>query len=497
MKNIPINYQLLQVALLAFLISSFFTQQVKAQCNLEDIDIQYNQNEDCLFPNTVNFTSILEEKSSNIELRKLTTDYFQEVIINFPTVEGCLYTLEVEGIMTVWDDGPGSPTFNDWFDGFGKFDLVTGFISGPEGGVFSNIEPKPSQIIPNNYNENHIYEYKYLGTGEDIKYHFDDTQYSDNGGEIAFTFTAIPCYEYQWEFSNGETSDEANPDITFNEPGLYSASLTVVDLINNCSLSYQTDILIGEEYISNDQVNICEGDSYTLPNGVIVTESGEYNSFFTTQFGCDSIIVTKVEVSDTIITNPVAYFCEGDSFTLPSGEVVTEPGEYNSFFTNQLGCDSIIVSKVELVSDTIITNPVAYFCEGDSFTLPSGEVVTEPGEYNSFFTNQLGCDSIIVSKVEIGENCEPCLSIIVSGFSPNNDDINDSFFYQINCELIDFQHVVYDRWGNQVFRTEEKGIFWDGTYNNNSPIGTYVWVIKYTTVDGDNILEKGNITLVK
>lgn len=44
---------------------------------------------------------------------------------------------------------------------------------------------------------------------------------------VKFTNNSILATSYQWDFGNGQTSTEAEPEVTFNEPGNYTVSLSV------------------------------------------------------------------------------------------------------------------------------------------------------------------------------------------------------------------------------------------------------------------------------
>lgn len=116
--------------------------------------------------------------------------------------------------------------------------------------------------------------------------------------------------------------------------------------------------------------------------------------------------------------------------------------------------------------------------------------------YELFATNQWGClnkDSVLViveGKIMLE---------LPTGFSPNGDGINDVFriVRYLNIERLDMFNV-YNRWGNQVFSTTDITQGWDGTVNSiNQPIGTYVWVVYGVSKDGDEILRRGNITLIR
>lgn len=69
-----------------------------------------------------------------------------------------------------------------------------------------------------------------------------------------------------------------------------------------------------------------------------------------------------------------------------------------------------------------------------------------------------------------------------SGFTPNDDGLNDVF--QIQGEAIsyqDFSLIIYDRWGTQVFRSNTPDRAWDGHWVNGPkvPAGSYPFVLRY------------------
>jgi gliding motility-associated-like protein len=88
-----------------------------------------------------------------------------------------------------------------------------------------------------------------------------------------------------------------------------------------------------------------------------------------------------------------------------------------------------------------------------------------------------------------------------TGFTPNNDGLNDVFqFYGLdNIETFDF--YIYNRLGEVVFEGTSVDDTWDGTYQGQPcPWGVYGWVAHYTAnVEGelreDTI--KGHVSIVK
>ena len=68
---------------------------------------------------------------------------------------------------------------------------------------------------------------------------------------------------------------------------------------------------------------------------------------------------------------------------------------------------------------------------------------------------------------------------IKSGFSPNQDGINDTFVIENLDRFPNNQLCVFNRWGNQVLQVENYQNNWDGTWNENAvlPDGTYFYVL--------------------
>lgn len=97
-----------------------------------------------------------------------------------------------------------------------------------------------------------------------------------------------------------------------------------------------------------------------------------------------------------------------------------------------------------------------------------------PGDYEvtQVVTSDFGCiDSItIIVAVETD-----FYLYIATAFTPDNDGINDCFEIKgVGFEGIDF--AVYDRWGNEVYRSTDENDCWDGTYRGQPlPTGAYSW----------------------
>ena len=62
---------------------------------------------------------------------------------------------------------------------------------------------------------------------------------------------------------------------------------------------------------------------------------------------------------------------------------------------------------------------------------------------------------------------------IPTAFTPNGDGVNDTYYIMAN-NVKSFHMDIYDRWGQEVFSSDDINTHWDGTYKGKpQPTGTY------------------------
>ncbi|MCR9171783.1 MAG: gliding motility-associated C-terminal domain-containing protein [bacterium] len=82
-------------------------------------------------------------------------------------------------------------------------------------------------------------------------------------------------------------------------------------------------------------------------------------------------------------------------------------------------------------------------------------------------------------------------------FSPNGDFDND-IFYVYGGQLQQVEFFIFDRWGEQVFFTDDILIGWDGNFKGQpAQSGVYVYRFSATDFEGNHLSFSGNITLVR
>jgi gliding motility-associated-like protein len=133
------------------------------------------------------------------------------------------------------------------------------------------------------------------------------------------------------------------------------------------------------------------------------------------------------------------------------------------------------------LSNPAIANPVATPVEDITY------VVTA--------SNGAGCvdtDTIFIKVKPLTDFYVP------SAFTPNNDGRNDVFKPTLAAMFTLQDFSIFNRWGQQVFATRQKGYGWNGKVNGVvQQTGVYVWIVKVVDRRGKKYERKGTVVLVK
>jgi gliding motility-associated-like protein len=262
-----------------------------------------------------------------------------------------------------------------------------------------------------------------------------------------------------------------------------------------------------------------------------VTTAGNFYVSGFSAFGCsatDSISLTDNPINNYVFPNDT-IICEKSSYlvnlNLPANSTVvwndgnTNPIRFvngiNSYniIANNIGClkqgilkvdnkplpvinlgvdDSICLIRTKFLS---VKYPGATYLWNDNST-DSTFLVTKAGTFwaEATFNGCVFRDSIKIVYV----NCA-CQTIVPNTFSPNGDGINDLFKPEMKCVPVNYHLSIFNRYGQQMFSTNNYLQSWDGKLNGNPlPVGTYYYIITYTN-DGLKIPEQfsGSITILR
>jgi len=198
----------------------------------------------------------------------------------------------------------------------------------------------------------------------------------------------------------------------------------------------------------------------------ILFSSGTYMVTGTGADGCKD--------STTVFVNPA------DKSDTISNSVTIDQGQTTQLYV--IGGNSWYWSPSAGLSCDSCQNPVAS---------PSVSTV-----YSVVIKNSNGCTVIDTVSVDV---LGTCTIFVPKAFSPDNQNkVNNILYVRGGDCLVPFDFVVFDRWGNKVFETQDVNQGWDGTYKGlPMNTGTYVYYVSGKTPQGKSLSQKGNVALVR
>jgi len=167
--------------------------------------------------------------------------------------------------------------------------------------------------------------------------------------------TIIACESHTWIDGITYTSNNNTATYTFIGGGS-----------SGCDSIVQLNLTINGMTYEEEHITVCEGESYTFPDGVIVDN---INSFFnqtvvlSTVADCDSVIIFYINVNEVNFTDSV-YICSGDTYIFPDGvtgsNILSEMNHVSNLISASGDCDSIITTTVIVTSfdNTVTLNGV-------------------------------------------------------------------------------------------------------------------------------------------
>ena len=105
----------------------------------------------------------------------------------------------------------------------------------------------------------------------------------------------------------------------------------------------------------------------------------------------------------------------------------------------------------------------------------------------------------VSDQIKLIDYCPGSL-FIPDAFTPNGDSHNNVFAAK-GTNIKDFQMLIFNRWGEQIFSSNNISEGWDGTYQNRLvQQDVYVWKISYSLTSEVGITQKneriGRVTVL-
>ncbi len=345
---------------------------------------------------------------------------------------------------------------------------------------------------------------------------------------------------YVWQDGSSQSS------YTVTQAGNYTVAVTnscgivsdevFIDYIHGIDLELGDDVVLcnGDSLVLNvanpDATSYLWQDGFTGPKYTIHT-SGKYK--VTIESDCetkkDSIQVTFIGEPSLTLQNDTTL-CYQDSivydFGIPGATYVWQDGSTNPIYTItktgeyavtiNTACNVLSDHITVVILDSIQTElgQDTFFCPSDRIILDASSgtrsdyqwmdgdkrvtrEITQPGVYSVTVSNE--CEEVF-DEITVNE-CESCAVFVPNAFSPNDDGINDKFQPLSDCELLDYDFQIFDRWGALIYQSNNSSEGWDGTFNNKRKSnGVFMWQLKYAVIENNKKRSEtivGNVAIIR
>lgn len=312
--------------------------------------------------------------------------------------------------------------------------------------------------------------------------------------------------------------------------GIYTLNIT--DSLG-CTAQDQINVTVFQSDTTLLSMTIC-ADSTLNFNGLSITNPGVYTVHLANQNGCDSMVVLTllewvlpvVSVADTFVCANTcvdliptgALFYNWNIPQNTNGSITVCPSEtttYSLTGTDANGCESLPVQTTVQIDPIPVPN---FYIDPDQVEIDNPTITiynVTPGNLNhqwiingnsfenlnSSFSAQLpyqeGTYSIqLVSSTDLG--CTDSLLLtatvmnniavyIPNTFTPDQNEFNTVFFpvFSTGFTPKGYSFRIYNRWGEEIFFSQDPGAFWDGAMadGTNCPDGVYNYMIEYQEID--------------
>ena len=285
----------------------------------------------------------------------------------------------------------------------------------------------------------------------------------------------------------------------------YSKYSVVYTISDNCYANYDTmSFIVAAKNMSESQFDTTACVNGFVWDGVLYDSTGAYMRVFSNQYGCDSVVVMSLQILNEVYDTISSVACDSAKV---NGTTYYSSGYY--LYDTQItsgGCDSITIMDLTINHSYFKEVSVSIFY-GDTLHWIDGGDYCSADDHPTFTYQSIdGCDSVIrlnlnIIKPEIPEE-EPVIDSfalwVPNVFTPSENSNNRFCIY--TSGVTEARVYIFNRMGLYVTDFDGLSQCWDGTYKGEPCKGeTYVYRIEYIMASMPRIVQEkiGTVTLLR
>lgn len=300
-------------------------------------------------------------------------------------------------------------------------------------------------------------------------------------------------YTYQWSSSNGQVlGTQSTQTVTPSTTTTYTVIVT--DLCGNQESENIVYTITSPPLVltMSPAVEICPGDSVLIS----VTASGGFGQYYYLWPATGATTAETWVKPDQTTSYQVIVSDECQTFSVNGNTTVTVVAPIANF---QISSHTLFDDLPITFQNTTVNGETYQWFFGDGNTstvVHPNNTYSEPGYYvvTLIATDDKGCMDSISKPIFIEE---AYYIYVPNTFTPDGLRYNETFHVSA-IGIRSLEVMVFNRWGEIAFTSNEIDFEWDGTFNGQFvQDGTYVWKIKYFTNSGREETIVGHINLIR
>lgn len=331
------------------------------------------------------------------------------------------------------------------------------------------------------------------------------------GSQTLFTDMSVisapdSLIEWNWDFGDSNISTNKNPMHTYATNGTFSVTLQVTSS-SECTSDTVLDAIVYSNPIADFNALPTEGCIpltvrflYVDGNGgTPVTWAWDFGNG--TSSGSESPAPIDYTSDGSYSVNLIVTTVEGCNDTISKTNYITA-------YPRPVAAMLIDPANVGILDPSVTINDLSEGAVGGSYAFGDGNTVeitpslvylySDTGKFqvSQLVINQYGCRDSTFSWV----NVRPDYAFYIPNAFTPNADVKNELFSPKGIGIKDFEMRIFNRWGEEIFRTKDIEKGWNGRFRLDDKYveqGIYSYIIFVLDQNDDSHNYSGHITVLR
>lgn len=320
--------------------------------------------------------------------------------------------------------------------------------------------------------------------------------------------------DWFWQFGDGQTSTSENPEHTYDAPGFYDVTLTVV-MDNGCQ-----ETIVKENYIEVYDVEVDIESALE----VCVTNDVPFNSSVLMPAIVNNPVVSYLwnfgDGNTSVEANPIHAYSSLGVYDV-SLQIELQTGcSYSVSYSDYITVlDDYIDVDIDVLTEILVypfSQPLQIESTTSNFDSVSwnmnDEFISNEEDLNYFIGEDYNEEEIKIDVDFFEGGCSIHKTVylpvsyqdnifIPNAFTPNGDGLNEGIkpVGRVVEHALYYKFTIYNRYGQEYFNSTDNNEYWMG-FNHEGVAasqGVYVWTLEIITKHSGNYSKNGVVTLIK